>query len=91
MYERTDVLRVNSNHGVFPTKVGPQDGTARLLAIDLAQDRLMSNLRQISSLNLSVDTNELLSNSIPAGSVDHLGLDLGIIRGPILSKPKKRE
>jgi hypothetical protein len=42
----------------------------------------MAYFRQISALDFSIDTVQLLSQAILAAGVNHLLLDLGRIRGP---------
>lgn len=41
------------------------------------------NLVKVSALNLGTNALELLAESILGGGVDHLVLDLRVIRGPI--------
>lgn len=61
-----------------------------LLAVDLLEDGLVGNLVKVSALDLGANALELLAESILGGGVDHLGLDLGSIRGPIEIEKKNR-
>lgn len=49
---------------------------------DLLQDSIVGDLGQISTLDFSTNTDKLLSDSILAGSIQHLLLHLGRIRSP---------
>ena len=48
----------------------------------LVKDRFVGDFAQISSLDLSRDTDESLAESLLGRGVEHLLLDLGLIRRP---------
>lgn len=62
--------------------MGMGRGTNPLFAVDLLQDNVVGNLIKVSTLDLGANTHKLPAESVLAGSVNHLGLDLGVVRGP---------
>lgn len=67
---------------VWGMGMGMGRGTNPLFAVDLLEDSLVGNLVKVSTLDLGANTHKLPAESILAGSVNHLGLDLGVVRGP---------
>lgn len=56
-----------------------------LNGLDFLQDSLVGDFGHVSALDLSADTDQLLSDGILAGSIQHLLLDLGRIWCPNLT------
>lgn len=65
-------------------------GINPLFAVDLLEDGLVGNLGKVSALDLGANTHELPAESILAGCVNHLGLGLGVVRGPNGFKKKSK-
>ena len=58
------------------------------LAQALLEDLVICNLGLVRSLDLSSDSGKLLADRILGGGVQHLGLDLGRVGGPVRKSSK---
>jgi len=56
---------------------------------DLVEDSLVRDLAEVSALDLSTETDELLAEVVLRGGVDHLLLKLGGIRAPAKGNEQK--